>query len=103
MVLLQVNDFHHHMFLVFIWASNILLPEFIQLISFVECSGYQCGVHADICGGSFVPVHMLKEAGSWGVTGRVWGSWLCSYPIEREAILDHQELMGRKLGREWVL
>ena len=79
------------------------LTLIIKLLVLLKCSGYQCGVHADIRWGSFMPIHMLKEVGSWSVTGGLWLSWLRSCPNEGEAILDHQELMGWELGREWIL
>lgn len=67
------------------------------------CSGYQCSVHADLHWGSFMPIHMLQEAGPWCPVGGLWFSRLRSHPDERKTILDHQELVGRELGREWVL
>jgi len=50
-----------------------------------------------------MPLYLLKEVGSWSVAGGIWFSCLCSRQDEGEAILDYQELMGRKLGREWIL
>lgn len=91
-----------------LWV-HILLISFTTIdsndwiLDLDKCSGYQCGLHADICRRSFMPVHMLKAAGSWSVIGGIWLSWLFSCPNEGEAILDHQELMGWKLGREGVL
>ncbi|KAJ6897397.1 hypothetical protein NC651_023304 [Populus alba x Populus x berolinensis] len=65
--------------------------------------GHQCCVHANIHWRSFMPIYLLKEVGSWSVAGGIWFGWLCSRQDEGEAILDYQELMGRKLGREWIL
>jgi len=50
-----------------------------------------------------MPIHLLKAPGSWGAAGGLWSCWLCSYPVQGKAFLDYQELMGRELGREWVL
>ena len=115
MVLLQVSDFCyynsfgvHRCTLFLLWEHILLISSTTidsndWILDLVKCSGYQCGVHADICWWSFMPIHMLKAAGSWGVIGGLWLIWLCSCPNEGEAILDHQELLGWKLGREWVL
>ena len=48
-------------------------------------------------------IHMFKAVGSWSFAGGLWLSWVCSHQNERQGLLDHQELLGTKLGRKWVL
>lgn len=80
-----------------------LIMDEINSSALVVSSGHQCSVHADIRWRSFMPIHMLKETGSWCVVGGLWFSWLRSHQDEGQAILDHKELVGRDMGREWIL
>ena len=65
--------------------------------------GINACIHADIHWKSFMPIHLWEAIGSWGASSGVWFCWLCFYPVQGKAILDLKELLGRKLGREWIL
>ncbi|CAN1255811.1 Cysteine protease RD19A [Linum perenne] len=63
----------------------------------------QSGPLADLHRRSLVPLHLLEEARPWSPPSGVRFSRILSDPDEGEAILDHQELVGRELGRERLL
>lgn len=50
-----------------------------------------------------MPLHMLKETQPRSIVGGIRCRRLFSHQDEGEAILDYQELVGRDLGREWLL
>lgn len=50
-----------------------------------------------------MPIHMLEASGSRCPVNWFWRSWVRTDQIEREAILDYQELVGRELGRKRIL
>lgn len=50
-----------------------------------------------------MPVHLWEVFGPWSAYCGVWIFRLRPDPIQGEALLDHKELLGRELGREWIL
>jgi len=70
---------------------------------FACCSGHKCSLHADLPSRSVLPIHLHEAFGPRCASGRVWFSWICAYQVQEQGLLDHKELMGRKLGREWLL
>ncbi|CAN1314694.1 Cysteine protease RD19A [Linum perenne] len=51
----------------------------------------------------FMPLHLPQESGPRRAACWIWICWIRTNPFEGKALLDHQELVGRELGRRWVL
>ncbi|KAJ4751947.1 Cysteine proteinase [Rhynchospora pubera] len=66
---------------------------------FLLCSWNQCRIHADVHRRCIMPIHLSEKLlRPWRVACGLWGFWFLSDPSEAQAILDHKELLGSKLG-----
>ena len=70
---------------------------------FVFCSCNQCGLHADIHRRRVVPLHLWEAPWPWCPPCWLRIGGIRTDPLQGEAVLDHQELVGRELGGEGVL
>ena len=73
-------------------------------VNLIERSGIERGVHANVHRGSVVPADLRQAvAEPRRVAGRVRVKGLLRAEVRVQALLDHQELVGKAVGREWVL
>ncbi|KAL6552836.1 putative cysteine protease rd19d [Orobanche hederae] len=64
----------------------------------------ECGVHANIHRWCFMSAYMWKEVDqSWRSSCRLWLEGFLYPTVREQTILDHQELVGQKMGRKWIL